>query len=84
LGGAASWQNSTLVYTHGYGLVVAKGNERTADGDPVFIESGIPASGFLSSSDFEPRVYFGENSPPYSIVGAPPGTAPVELDYPSG
>ena len=85
LGAAAgTWQNSTAVYTHGYGLVVAKGNERTADGDPVFIESGIPATGFLSSSDFEPRVYFGENSPPYSIVGAPEGTPPVELDYPAG
>jgi uncharacterized membrane protein (UPF0182 family) len=84
LGADASWQNSTLVYTHGYGLVVAKGNERTVDGDPVFIESGIPASGFLSSSDFEPRIYFGENSPAYSIVGAPEGTDPIELDYPSG
>ncbi|MDP2014109.1 MAG: UPF0182 family protein, partial [Actinomycetota bacterium] len=29
-----------------------------------------------------PRVYFGENSPSYSIVGAPEGKAPVELDYP--
>ncbi|MEN2740020.1 UPF0182 family protein [Microbacterium sp. X-17] len=82
--GSSSWQNSTLVYTHGYGLVVAKGNERTADGDPVFLESGIPATGFLSTNDFEPRVYFGEHSPPYSIVGAPAGTAPVELDYPAG
>ncbi|QEV99659.1 UPF0182 family protein [Microbacterium caowuchunii] len=84
LGDAASWQNTSLVYTHGYGMVVAKGNERTADGDPVFIESGIPAAGFLSESDFQPRVYFGENSPLYSIVGAPASTAPIELDYPSG
>lgn len=81
---AGSWQNTTLVYTHGYGLVVAKGNERTSDGDPVFIESGIPSSGFLSSANFEPRVYFGEKSPAYSIVGAPEGSAPIELDYPSG
>lgn len=84
LGDAASWQNSTLVYTHGYGLVVAKGNERTTDGDPVFIESGIPAAGFLTAQDYEPRVYFGENSPLYSIVGAPEGADPIELDYPSG
>ena len=84
LGANASWQNQTLVYTHGYGLVVAKGNERTVDGDPVFIESGIPASGFLSGTDFEPRVYFGENSPVYSIVGAPEGAEPIELDYPTG
>lgn len=84
LGANASWQNSTLVYTHGYGMVVAKGNERTSDGDPVFVESGIPASGFLSASDFQPRIYFGESSPTYSIVGAPTDRAPIELDYPSG
>ena len=45
LGAAASWQNTTLVYTHGYGIVAAKGNDRTADGDPVFLERGIPATG---------------------------------------
>ncbi len=85
LGTAASWQNTTLVYTHGYGLVAAKGNARTADGNPEFLERGIPAAGFLSDrEDFEPRVYFGEASPEYSIVGAPAGTADVELDYPSG
>jgi uncharacterized membrane protein (UPF0182 family) len=85
LGNAASWQNSTLVYTHGYGLVAAKGNDRTTDGNPVFIERGIPVSGVLTDQeDFEPRVYFGEDSPPYSIVGAPSGTAPIELDYPAG
>lgn len=85
LGAAASWQNTTLVYTHGYGLVVAKGNDRTSEGEPVFLERGIPAAGFLSDEgDFEPRVYFGEYSPEYSIVGAPEGTAPVELDYPTG
>ena len=85
LGAAASWQNTTLVYTHGYGMVAAKGNDRTTDGDPVFLERGIPAAGFLSDQeDFQPRVYFGEYSPTYSIVGAPEGTDPVELDYPTG
>ncbi|KRB35718.1 UPF0182 family protein [Microbacterium sp. Root180] len=85
LGAAADWQNTAVVYTHGYGLVVAKGNDRTGDGDPVFLERGIPASGFLSDEeDFQPRVYFGEYSPTYSIVGAPEGTDPVELDYPVG
>lgn len=85
LGAAADWQNSAVVYTHGYGLVAAKGNDRTGDGDPVFLERGIPAAGFLSEQeDFQPRVYFGEFSPPYSIVGAPEGSDPVELDYPTG
>lgn len=83
LGEAASWQNSTLVYTHGYGMVVAKGNERTEDGDPVFIESGLPTTGFLTAEDYRPQIYFGENTPLYSIVGAPEGADPIELDYPS-
>ncbi|HEY9350138.1 MAG TPA: UPF0182 family protein, partial [Acidothermales bacterium] len=30
----------------------------------------------------EPRVYFGERSPTYSIVGAPDGSRPQELDFP--
>ena len=85
LGDAASWYNTTLVYTHGYGMVAAKGNERTADGNPVFVERGIPASGELTlEQEYEPRVYFGEFSPTYSIVGAPEGTSPIELDYPRG
>jgi uncharacterized protein len=86
LGDATSWENNTLVYTHGYGLVAAAGNERTDDGDPVFLEQGIPGTGFLTDGDddFQPRVYFGESSPDYSIVGAPEGTDPIELDYPLG
>ncbi len=85
LGAATSWENTTLTYTHGYGLVAAAGNERTPDGDPVFLERGIPAQGFLSAQeDYQPRVYFGEYSPDYSIVGAPEGADPIELDYPTG
>lgn len=80
------WDNDTVIYTHGYGVVAAYGNQRAADGSPVFLESGIPGTGPLGDSvgDFEPRVYFGENSPEYSIVGAPEGKEPVELDYPAG
>lgn len=85
LGDGNNWNNRTAVFTHGYGLVAAAGNQRTPDGEPVFLESGIPSSGFLTNRDnFEPRVYFGEYSPEYSIVGAPEGTDPVEIDYPRG
>ncbi|MFJ4016198.1 UPF0182 family protein [Microbacterium sp. NPDC090014] len=80
-----NWNNRAAVYTHGYGLVVAAGNQRTPDGEPVFLERGIPSDGFLTQQEeFEPRVYFGENSPGYSIVGSPDGTDPVEIDYPRG
>ena len=77
-----SWYNNTIVYTHGYGLVAAYGNQRTEDGQPRFIESGIPVSEVLGK--YEPRIYFGENSPEYSIVGGPEGSIPLELDFPSG
>jgi uncharacterized membrane protein (UPF0182 family) len=82
LSDAQSWYNNTIVYTHGYGVVAAYGNERTSSGQPVFLESGIPSTGKLGS--YQPRIYFGENSPEYSIVGAPKGSAPLELDYPAG
>lgn len=82
IGTSSNWVNDHIVYTHGYGVVAAYGNQRTVDGLPEFIESGIPSTGDLG--DFEPRVYFGETSPVYSIVGAPEGAPPAELDYPSG
>ncbi|MBX3093406.1 MAG: UPF0182 family protein [Cryobacterium sp.] len=79
---SGGWYNDTIVYTHGFGVVAAYGNQRESDGLPVFIESGIPSSGDLGT--FEPRIYFGEFSPEYSIVGAPEGATPLELDYPAG
>ena len=74
------WYNRTLVYTHGYGLVAAYGNQRSPGGEPVFLESGIPTSGKLG--EFEPRVYFGMNSPEYSIVGGERDKS-IELDFPA-
>ena len=82
LGDSQSWYNNTIVYTHGYGVVAAFGNQRTVDGQPVFMQSGIPTKGTLG--EYEPRIYFGENSPTYSIVGAPAGAEPLELDFPAG
>ncbi|WP_456796361.1 UPF0182 family membrane protein [Curtobacterium sp. PvP017] len=83
LSSAANTQyNRAFVYTHGYGVTAAFGNQRASDGKPVFLESGIPSNGALG--DFQQRVYFGETSPAYSIVGAPKGSKDVELDYPSG
>ena len=78
--GQDSWYNRTLVYTHGYGLVAAYGNQRSVGGEPVFLESGIPTTGRLSP--FEPRVYFGMYSPEYSIVGGE-RDRPIELDFPA-
>ena len=79
--GQRNWLNDHTVYTHGYGLVAAYGTQKDAAGKPVFFESGIPTTGKLG--DFEPRIYFGEQSPEYSIVGAPANTSPREFDYPA-
>lgn len=75
-----NWVNQATVYTHGFGLVGAFGNEREGDGSPRFAEQNIPSTGILG--DYEPRIYFGENSPEYSIVGAPEGSQAVEFDIP--
>ncbi|NLS09268.1 UPF0182 family protein [Nesterenkonia sp. MY13] len=79
-----SWVNQHLIYTHGYGLVAANANTVTPEGRPDFSLQGIPTTGELASDeDYEPRIYFGEFSPQYSIVGAPEGESPMELDRPA-
>ncbi len=77
------WINDHIVYTHGFGFVAARGNTAQTDGRPSFLESNIPPTGELSETeDYEPRIYFGERSPEYSIVGAPEGADPREFDRP--
>ena len=78
--GQRNWTNERAVFTHGYGLVAAYDNTALTNGQPDFFESNIPPTGGLEVA--EPRVYFGELSPTYSIVGAPEGSQPIELDYP--
>jgi uncharacterized protein len=84
--GQQNWINQHTTYTHGFGLVAAYGNERTRSGEPGWAEWDIPSRGDLTDElgPYEPRIYFGENSPDYSIVGAPEGANPVEFDIPLG
>ncbi|HEX8487971.1 MAG TPA: UPF0182 family protein [Propionibacteriaceae bacterium] len=79
---AKNWNNLKTVYTHGYGLVAAYGNRRQAGGEPDWIARDIPPRGKISPK--EPRIYFGELQSDYSIVGAPAGQTPIELDTPGG
>jgi hypothetical protein len=85
LGGLQSnqrnWINDHLVYTHGYGVVAAQADSAQPDGSPDFVEEDLPPTGSLGS--FQPRIYFGQGTPNYSIVGAPAGTRPRELDLPN-
>ncbi|MFJ6212906.1 UPF0182 family protein [Streptomyces sp. NPDC092296] len=73
---ARSWLNDHFKYTHGYAAVTAKGNSVTKDGDPDFTQSGLPPKGQFPS-DTQWRVYYGEQTTDYSIVGG----SNEELDY---
>ncbi|MFL6109201.1 MAG: UPF0182 family protein [Marmoricola sp.] len=89
------WANLHTVYTHGYGMIAAYGNQRdqqnkevattTNGGQPVFAEQSLPPSGVLTSligGGYRGQIYFGDNSPSYSIVGRAKGGKDVELDIP--
>ena len=88
-----NWANLHTVYTHGYGVVAAFGNQRNSegelvsnDGEPEWAEQDIPPKGDLTdrADGYQPRIYFGEQSPQYSIVGKPGEGRDVELDVPEG
>ncbi|AJE82468.1 integral membrane protein [Streptomyces albus] len=70
-----NWINDHFRYTHGYGVVSAKGTTADQDGRPVFTESDLPSKGSLGS--YQQRVYYGEKTTQYSIVGGPQ----KEIDY---
>ncbi|MFB6983955.1 UPF0182 family membrane protein [Streptomyces scopuliridis] len=76
-----NWINDHFTYTHGYGVIASKGTNTVTDendgtvGAPDFTESGLPTSGQLPKH--EQRVYYGEKTEQYSIVGGPQ----KELDY---
>jgi hypothetical protein len=78
-----NWANDHTVYTHGYGIVAARGNKRGPQGEPVWVEKDIPPTGELDLKQ-APRIYFGEQSPSYSIVGRPKGSKAIEVDIPRG
>ena len=75
-----NWINDHLVYTHGFGFVSAFGNSVDSDGKPTFLVGDLPPTDGLGK--FQPRIYFGENVPNYSIIGGPKTDTPVEFDYP--
>ncbi|MEU3374018.1 UPF0182 family protein [Streptomyces sp. NPDC006660] len=73
-----NWINDHFTYTHGFGAIAAKGTSVDVNGAPDFTESSLPTTGQLPSG-YEQRVYYGEKTDQYSIVGGPQ----KELDYES-
>jgi hypothetical protein len=78
-----TWANKHLVYTHGYGVVAAptdRMDQKT--GTPDFVNGGLPPRNEIPVS--QPRIYFGQSSPSYSIVGQPKDSrTDLEFDHPS-
>ena len=55
---AQNWVNRTLIYTHGYGLVVSTATDFSQSGQPNFILRDVPPSGSFEIA--QPRIYYGE------------------------
>lgn len=87
--GDQNWSNLYTVYTHGSGLIAAYANQVSAsatggsdDDGIVWAEGNEVGEDALTEATggFEPRIYFGELSPEYSVVGKADGGANVELE----
>ncbi len=83
--GQRTWVNDHTVYTHGYGLVAASATDVGAGGLPTYLAGPINEAGRADGAlgAYEPRIYFGQQTDRYAIVGATAGTAPTELDLPA-
>ncbi len=74
--GGQTWQNTHLVYTHGYGAIAAQVNTATTEGAPLLTLRDIPPVGEPAIT--EPRIYFGElDDVPFVVTN----TGTKELDY---
>jgi uncharacterized protein len=76
---SSSWVNSTLQYTHGYGMVISPANVATTPGgDPQFDVGGVPP---VSNNGLpritQPSVYFGLNNSGYVVAN----TKQPEINY---
>jgi uncharacterized protein len=72
-----SWQNRALLFTHGFGVVASTVSTAASNGQPEFLARDIPNDGVDELVLEQPRIYFGEQPPPYSIVN----TAEDEFDF---
>ncbi len=56
---AQNWVNRTLVYTHGYGMVMSPATDFNQSGQPNFIVRDVPTVGSFEID--QPRIYYGES-----------------------
>ena len=76
----SSWEARHVVYTHGYGMVLASGTTKTPEGRPAFALQQVPVQENTDLSVSRPQIYFGEDLEGYVITGADR----AELDYQVG
>jgi uncharacterized protein len=75
------WINPHLIYTHGYGIVMAEANRITSDGLPVlFVQDAPPVVNTKSLKFTKPEIYFGEVAHEPVFVD----THQQEFNYPAG
>lgn len=72
------WTNLHIEYTHGYGLCLSLANRIAPGGMPEFAVDNIPPEARPGLEVTQPRVYFGEQTDRYALVG----TRLDEFDYP--
>lgn len=78
---ARSYANQVFRYTHGFGVVASPINRVTAEGQPQFYIKDIPPQSTGGMPEItQPRIYYGELTNDYVIVG--PNNK--ELDYSEG
>ncbi len=75
-----TWQNTHMIYTHGYGVVMSKVNAVTSEGQPDFVIKDMPIANSTDIKLTNPRIYFGEQTDLYALVN----TNVSEFDYPQG
>eukprot|EP01032_Pedospumella_encystans_P006906 gene6906-8282_t len=79
--GDQNWSNLHTVYTHGNGVIAAYANQRGSDdnspgtdiqwaeGNQTNPDGSRQDELSQATGDYESRIYFGEDSPDYSVVG---------------
>ena len=81
---AQTWVNQRLKFTHGYGIVMSPVNQVTSDGLPELMVKNVPPIATVDLVIEEPRVYYGEVTPPYTRSYVFTGATTDEFDYPEG
>lgn len=78
---AKSYANLVFRYTHGFGAVASPVNRVTSEGQPEFLIKDIPPKSTGGMPEIsQPRIYYGELTDNYVIVGG----ENQELDYSEG